>query len=235
MLMLTDKIKREIKDYSKEFSSREVCGLLVGNEKNVIFYKCLNISFHPNSDCILSPLDYVRASKLGKIIAHFHSHPTSGKPSFMDYLNSAAHSIYSLIYSIKLDRFFIIEPKLKDYLNLDYQIGKNDCFELVRNYYENELNISLSNYHRYDKWEFDMPNLMLDNYEKEGFYKVDFKDIKENDVIIFNILGFASHLGIYMGNNFILHHPENDKSVICELSKSLSKRIEVVIRHKSLL
>ena len=62
--------------------------------------------------------------------------------------------------------------------------------------------------------KLDNPNYILNNFEKEGFYSIDFKNIKENDILIFNIYGIPCHLAIYMGNGLILHHPENDKSVI---------------------
>ncbi len=231
--MLTDKLKSEIREYALSKKDEEMCGLLISKNSKISFYKCKNISYHKKDYCLLNPIDYVRASNQGKIIAHVHSQEDRN-PSFTDYLNAAGHKIYSIIYSTRYDKFSIIDPTLKSYLNLDYKINSSDCFELVRNYYKNELNIEISNYNRYDKWEFDKPNLILDNFEKEGFYKVSFKDIKVNDIIIFRIGGFLSHLAIYMNDNFILHHPENDKSVICELSPALLKRVELVIRHKDI-
>ena len=69
-----------------------------------------------------------------------HSQP-SGKPTFIDYLNAINHNIYSIIYSINQDKFYIIEPKLKDYLNLDYQCEISDCYTLVRNYFNKVSNL----------------------------------------------------------------------------------------------
>ncbi len=231
--MLNEKLKNEIREYALSKVDEEICGLLISKNSKISFYKCKNISYHKKDYSILNPLDYVNASNQGEIIAHVHSQE-GRNPSFTDYLNAAGHKIYSIIYSTKYDKFSVINPALKNYLNLDYKINSSDCFELVRNYYKNELNIKISNYNRYDKWEFDKPNLILDNFEKEGFYKVGLKDIQINDVMIFRIGGFLSHLAVYMDDNLILHHPENDKSVICELSLALSKRIELVIRHKDI-
>jgi len=232
--MLTNKLKSDIKNYALSNSTEEVCGLIISKDNNLEIFKCNNSSYHKTNFCILNPLDYIRAANTGKIVAHFHSHPGKEKPSFMDYLNATNHNIYSIIYSIGLDEFFIIEPKLKNYLNLDFHIGFNDCFELIRNYYKNELNISIPSYHRDNNWEKKNPNYILDNYKDGGFYKVDYKDIKINDVIVFNMGRVPQHLSIYLDNNLILHYPINDKSTISELTPELISRINIVLRHKDI-
>jgi len=229
--MLTEYLKNEMRKYSLENSGKESCGLLVKTKEDIIFIKCKNMSHHKDNHCVLYPLDYIRASKLGKIVGHFHSQ-SDIEPSFTDYLNAYNHNIYSIVYSWKSDRFSIIEPELKNYLNLDYELGKNDCFELVKNYYKKELHISISEFKRYNKWELDSPTLITDNIEKEGFKRIKFKDIMKNDVIVFNIYGIPSHLSIYMGNYLILHHPENEKSIVSELSEGWIKRINCILRHK---
>lgn len=231
--MLNNNIKSEIKEYALANRGSEICGLLIKNKDDINFYKCRNISYYKEYNCILNPFDYIKASKVGKIIGHVHSQEDR-YPSFIDYLNAISHNIYSIIYSWKYDKFSIIEPKLKTYLNLEYKLGKNDCFELVKNYYKNELDITIPEHKRYDKWELDNPNLIINNIEGDGFHKVNFEDIKKNDIIIFNIYDIPCHLAIYLGSGLILHHPENDRSVLCELSKGLLKRINAVIRHKDL-
>ncbi len=231
--MLTDKIKSEIKEFSLTNREEESCGVLVSIGDEVITYKSKNISFHKSKHAILNPLDYIRAAKLGKIIAHFHSQPC-GAPSFTDYLNAINHNIYSIIYSIKRDIFYIIEPKLKDYLDLDYQCGISDCYTLVREYFNKELNIKLNDYNREDNWWKNSPNLILENFKKEGGIPVSFGDIRPNDVIVFNVNNIPGHFSIYIGSGLILHHPFEEKSIISEISEPLKKRICMVIRHKDL-
>ena len=231
--MLTNDIKNQIREYAISNKGKEVCGLLVKSRDEIIFYKCKNISPDPKDYCTLNPFDYIRVSEKGKIVAHIHSQEDK-EPSFLDYRNAVSHNIYSIIYSYKYDKFSIIEPKLKNYLNVDYSIGKNDCFGMVRNYYKNELNIDINDYNRDAGWEIIRPNYILELFEKEGFYKINLEDIKRNDVIIFNFNDIPQHISIYMGNEMILHHPEEQKSIISELTKALKKRINIVIRHKDI-
>ncbi len=232
-MILSEEIKTQIREYCIKNIPKESCGLIVDIRGILTIYPCKNISYHSNEHAILNPLDYVRAAKLGKIVCHWHSHEHKGT-SLIDNLNAFNHNVYSVIYSWKYDRFYVIEPKLEEYLNLDYKFGKNDCFELVRNYYKNELNILISNYDRYEKWELDKPTYILDNFEKEGFYKIKLNDIKLHDVFIFKIYNSPSHLGVYLENNFILHHPINEKSVISEITDGLKKRINCIVRHKDI-
>jgi hypothetical protein len=79
------------------------------------------------------------------------------------------------------------------------------------------LNIVLNDYNRTEEWWNENPNLIIDNFKKEFGVEIDIKDIRENDVIVFNICGVPRHFAIYLGGDFILHHPINEKSVINEL------------------
>jgi cell wall-associated NlpC family hydrolase len=231
--MITNELKFKIKEYSLLNKSEESCGLILNIHNSLDIYKCRNISYHKKNHAILNPYDYIKASKLGKIVGHFHSQPT-GEISYLDYINASGHNLNSIIYIIDKDKFYLINPDKKDYLNLDYKCGVSDCYSLVRNYFKKELNIQLNDYNREDGWWKVNPNLILENFTKEDGIEVEFKDIKVNDILAFEIAGATCHFAIYLGNNFILHHPINDKSVIGELSEALIKRIKLVIRHKNL-
>ena len=214
-------------------AEEESCGLIISTETEVLVFKSKNISYHKGNNAILNPLDYIRASKIGKIIGHFHSQPF-GPPSFIDYLNAINHDIYSVIYSIKSDIFYVIEPKLKDYLDAEYKCGVSDCYTLVREYFNKELNIKLNDYNREDNWWKKSPNLILENFKNEGGITVSFEDLKPNDVIVFNVNNVPGHFSIYMGCGLILHHPFGERSIISEISEPLKRRICIIIRHKDL-
>jgi cell wall-associated NlpC family hydrolase len=230
---LTDNIKKEMVAFANGHSPCEVCALLIEKDNKLSIFKCQNISPDKQNHAILSPIDYIRASKRGKIVAHFHSQKEKN-PSLLDNINAFNHNIYSIVYSWYFHKFSIVEPKLKDYLNKDYQIGVNDCYSLVINYFKNELNINIKDYNRDENWYKKEPNPILENFKNQGGVPVSFGDIRKHDVIVFNISGVPSHFAIYLGNNFILYHPYNDKSIINELSDSLKKRIIVILRHKNL-
>ena len=232
--MLNDEIKSKIKELSLQNSSEEICGLILFKDSKYIVHQCENISYHKTENAILNPMDYIKASRIGKIVAHFHSHPTSDKPSFLDYLSATNHNLYSIIYSLKSNKFYIIEPKLLEYLNADYKCGISDCYSLIRNYFDKELNIKLNDYNRGDNWWEKEPNLIIDNLKNEGAVEIEYKDLKVNDLILFSFNGVLSHFSIYLGGGMILHHPIGDKSIISELNDSLKRRISKVIRHKNL-
>jgi len=231
--MLFESLKDELRDYSNENSPNECCGLIIEKNDKISFFKCANISSNKKTSCVLSPLDYMRAYKKGKIIAHFHSQPDKSA-SIIDYINAVNHNIFSVIYSWEFDLFSFVEPKLKDYLNKDYNIGKSDCYTLVIDYFRDELGVKLKDYERKGEWWKESPNLILDNFKKEGGIAVDFKDIKRNDVVAFNLGGAVCHFAIYLGDGMYLHHPYNEKSIISEIDEKYIKKISLVIRHKSL-
>lgn len=232
-MFINNELKNEIKKYSLENKPNEVCGFILKKNNELVIYKGQNISNDKENFCVLSPLDYIRATKKGKVLAHFHSQKER-YPSLLDNINAYNHNIYSIIYSWYYDSFSVIEPKLKDYLSRPYKIGESDCYSLIRDYFKNELNIKIKNYNRNKDWWKENPDLIIDNFKNEGGILVSFGDIKKNDLIVFEIGGYVSHFSVYLGNNFILHHPENENSVINELSEALKKRIALIIRHKSL-
>ena len=232
MDILTEKIKNKIIEISNNNKNEEICGLVIKRFDNLLVFECENVAFHKKNHCVLNPLDYIKADKMGEIIAHFHSQDEDGY-SNTDFINACGHNIFSIIYCKKNENFYIIDPKNKNYLNLDFKIGENDCFSLVRNFYKDRFNIIINNYERNENWYKKDPNIILNNFTKENFKEIDTKDIKENDVLIFNIGGVSQHFAIYMGNNFILHHPFNSVSIINELTNSLKNRIIKVVRHNN--
>lgn len=229
-MIFNNYIKSEIKKQALQDAPKETCGLIVSVSGDLIIHPCKNISYHSRNNCIINPLDYVKAARSGEIVGYYHSHENENL-SFLDNLNAFNHNIYSIVYSWGYDKFYLIEPKLQEYLYKDFKIGENDCFSLIRNYYKNNKKINISDYNRDEKWAEKTPNIILDNFKKEGFVKVDYKDIKEDDIIVFNINGILSHFSIYLGNNFILHHPRNEKSLISEITEPLQKRIGAIFRY----
>lgn len=230
--MLSQNIKNKIKEHDNKFPNEEVCGLilLVNNEFEV--FPCKNVSFSRKDHCILDVLDYIKAERTGEIVGMYHSQENDA-PSLIDNLTSDNFNIFSIIYCWKLEKFYVIKPQLINYLYKDFEIGKYDCFSLVKNYYYQQLNINLNDYERKEDWYVLKPKLILDGFKKEGFITVE--DKKIHDILLFGKdLDNLYHMGIYLKNNTFVHHPRNSKSVIEDLGHWDSKLI-LTIRHKSLL
>lgn len=234
--MLTLRLKQEIRNYASQFIGEEIGGLLIQKNGEVQFFPCTNLSYNKNNSYILSYLDYLKAEKYGKIIAQVHSQENDGS-SLLDNISAHDFNLYSIIYCWKSDKFYIIKPELKDYLYKDFIIGTNDCFSLMRNYFKQELNIHINNFNREDNWYVISPNLIADNFSKEGFIEIDdVGKLKTNDIFLFgNNKSELYHIGIYQGNNLFLHHPRDSKSCIEDLNLHWLNKLMVIIRHKNLL
>lgn len=90
------------------------------------------------------------------------------------------------------------------------EVGDEDCFHLVRIFYKENFGIDITNYARPSDWRADASDLITQLHEREGFIKIGNwkpKDIRPGDVIVMSV-GEANpnHLGIYVGNDEMLHH-----------------------------
>jgi proteasome lid subunit RPN8/RPN11 len=245
--MLSNTLKSQIKEYSNCFVPNESCGLLVSshnskllanNDKNnLTFFPCKNTSEEPTKHFLLDQRDYLKASKRGEIKALIHSQPHSDF-SELDKLNAVGHSIYSIVYCWLNDEFFYLDPQnleINKYIGREFEIGKSDCFTLLREYYKNELNIQINDYPHKDGWYEENPRIIIENYQKEGFRVVELENIQKHDILISAFTSeYPMHFAINLGGNQILHHERNKFSNIEFLSDSYIRKIKMIVRHKNL-
>lgn len=231
--MLNLQLKKEIKEYSLSKKGEEICGLIIIKDNNYIFYKCKNISYNKQNHSVINPLDYIGAEKTGKIVGAVHSQP-SDKISLMDEMTAIEHNIFSIVYCFESDKFYIINPELSFYLTKDFDIDKANCFTLVRDFYLNRLNIKLNHYNINEDWFEKNPNLIYEIFteQRDKWEQISLNLIQENDIIIFGRdFETLNHMGIYLGNNLMLHHPRNNKSIIEDLDDRYKKKIHLMIRY----
>ncbi len=229
--MLTPQIKSLIKKYTLDEKPNEICGLILKFPNSYELFSCENISYHKTEHCILNPLDYVHADKIGNIVAHYHSQEHDN-PSILDNITAFNQNLYSIVYCWKNDKFYIIEPKLEDYLNIDFQIGINDCFSLVQRYYKREKNIIINNYNRKDNWHLIEPQIIYNNIINEGFKEIKIDEIQKSDLLFFGkSKNELYHIGIYLNNNLMLHHPRDNVSVIEYLNSLWKNKIKMAVRY----
>jgi proteasome lid subunit RPN8/RPN11 len=231
--MLNIELRNQIKNYALENPNEEFCGLLLASGDCQLIYKCKNISSNKDKHFELSPLDYLRAWDEGrnKIIGLIHSQKST-RPSTLDILNYRNFKIPSYIYSIEADDFIEVTDchfKYNNYLGKNFEINKQDCFSLVRAFYKTERNIEITDYHREDNWFHAFPDIAGQVYEREGFIKIDFKDIIEGDILEFN----HGHFGIYLEGDLLMHHERRRFSSIEALTYTWKKRITNCYRHKN--
>lgn len=234
-----EQIKQSIKQFSLEEAPNETCGIILKNENKIEAIKCKNHASNKEQKFLISPFDFLKIGNSGEIIGYFHSHLNSTKFSLIDRIQSEAHHLPSIIYSIQEDLFNTYIPNnfKNPYIGLEFKIGVSDCFSLFRNFYKNELNIEIVDCYR-NEFSFEGNEDLFEKIyelEKDNFVRFyDFNQLKRNDGIIFKMIkDKASHIAIYLGGGQILHHPRNNLSLIENLTDSYKRRIGYFVKHRS--
>lgn len=245
--MLTAKIKKAINAHAKECHPRESCGVIIGKE----YVPCKNIAVD-DAQFEIDPWDLVGAAKEGKIKAYVHSHPDgTTKMSVPDKVEMSHHGLPWIItdgVNVELHPYSDFKAPL---LRRDYHHGLLDCFTIVKDYYQRELDIPISDYKRDDAWWEDAKSkpLYVDNFKNEGFIEVD--TIQEHDVILCR-LGRTEHINhalIFIGDGsleseltddvigdcLVLHHPYGRESLREIYGDNWQRRKAMIVRHKDLI
>lgn len=231
--MLTNLLKQQIKEHALKTPLEETCGLICSSGDSLLYYPCKNMSSNKKNHFEVSVFDYLRISENNKIVGMAHSQQ-SILPSSLDIVNSLGHNIKSYIYSTEHDQFIeVTENHLKysKYLGLSFEINKNDCLSIVKNFYKNEFGIILGEYFRTDNWYKDNPNIIKESYEKENLIEVNKKELRFGDILVFSF----AHLGIYLEKDLLLHHTRDKYSNIEKLEDPLLNRLSLCLRHKNRL
>lgn len=227
--MLSYQTKQKIKQLALQ-TNNEVCGAIVNN--NV--YPCQNISINPEKNFIISPLDYLKINKIGKINYIYHSHNQNPTFSEFDEINLHNLKLRGFLYCKETDSFnyFFPESYQNTYVGRPFEIGISDCYSLVYDYYKNELNIKLPEIKRADGWYKKTPNIVNENIPP-SFIKIKLEEGKKNDIVIFDLLdnNVPCHFGIYLENDLILHHQRNKLSTIELMPPERKKRVAYLLKY----
>ena len=244
--MLTKSIKAAIIKHASEQHPLESCGVIIGKE----YVPCTNIAKH-DAQFEICPRDLVKASTKGEILAYVHSHPDgTTQMSIPDKVEMTHHKLPWVItdgFDVELHPYSEFKAPL---LGRPYYHGLLDCYTLVKDYYQRELDITLNDYKRDDVWWEDAKSkpLYLDNFKTEGFVEVD--TIQKHDLILCR-LGRTEHVNHALvfigdgtlksertddviGDSLVLHHPYNRDSLREIYGESWQRRAAIIIRHKSM-
>ena len=120
------------------------------------------------------------------------------------------------------------------YVGREFVHGVVDCYTLVRDWYAREYSIELRDYHRRDQWWDHGENLYVENFEKEGFYKISVGDVQRGDLILMNLVSpVPNHAAIYMGDQQVLHHVQGRLSSRDVYGGYYGKSTACALRHES--
>jgi proteasome lid subunit RPN8/RPN11 len=104
-------------------SSLEVCGFVTYEDGEFKSEPAKNIASYADDVFEIHPLEILKKMRSGKLVAIYHSHPTTGEEeSKFDQFNCDNSCIPYLIYSKQSEKFNLVMPKIshvkKEYVDL---------------------------------------------------------------------------------------------------------------------
>jgi proteasome lid subunit RPN8/RPN11 len=229
-------IKAQIIALAEQTPTVEVCGFIALNPLPLVV-PCPNVSPTPDTSFQIAPSDYLRAKSQGQLVGMYHSHPRAGGFSDADLHYSTELALPLYLYNVETKAWsdHIPSTYVVPLTGRQFCWGFNDCFGCVRDYYRQECGIPIRDYDRDDHFQANKDRRMWDNFEKEGFVKIEgLGQMKKHDALIFATNAMPQHVGVFKGNSRILHHPLNSLSRIDLFNSNWQRRLKAVVRHRTL-
>ena len=224
--------------HAKEQEPKESCGLLVvikGKEK---YFACKNLADQPKDMFIIDPADWAAVEDIGEITAVIHSHPTTS-PQL-----SEADKVACEKTNLK---WYVVQPNLEQWVEYEpcgYKsplIGRKwtwavqDCWSLCRDYYQEELGITLRDWDRPTSSDAFLLNPTFErSFVSTGFRELEpTEELEKNDLLLMSIGSPGlNHIGLYLEKQLVLHHLQNRLSSRDLLDEWLLKCIGKRIRYE---
>lgn len=123
---------------------------------------------------------------------------------------------------------------------ISYVTGRDDCYGLVRKWMKKHYDMQLTNYARPLAWDESGMNLLHDFFDREGFQLIHtpLSRLEIGDVLLMRLVniknrhaGVPNHIGVYVGNGYVLHHQYGIKSKADALNERWRGRVLDTLRH----
>lgn len=236
-----------IKEISLSNKIEEICGLIYLKDKKLELYPCENVSFDKRKNFIINPFDFRICKTKGDIVACYHSHVKGGGFSGEDISNSLNIELPYILYNNVLDKFYFFYPKdkifYKNYVNLKYIHGVNDCWSTIGRYINSELKINIkdpepSRIYKKDtnlSWDYEARKIWMQESNLMKVIPKDYSDIQRNDILVMKTPkeDFPSFGALVLDDNLILHQTDHQDSKIEHLRRSHVKMIQYAGRFIS--
>jgi len=234
-MKLTDAMQADIVQHAKDEFPKECCGLVAVVKGRRRYFPCRNIAQTPDEHFVLDGWHEVEDK--GEIVAVCHSHPvTNPRPSEADRVACEKSGLPWFIVNPNTEGWGYCEPEGFElqYVGREFVHGIVDCYTLVRDFFQREYGITLSDYRRRDQWWHNGENMYVENFAKEGFLRVPIQELQRGDLLLMNLQSpVPNHAAIYLGDQQILHHVQGRLSSRDLLGGYYLKSCDRAIRHES--
>ncbi len=223
---------------------RECCGLIVAAGNGEAYIPCRNVATTPSEHFRLPAEDFADAEDVGEVLAVVHSHPNApAAASDADRVMCEASGLPWHIVSV--GQVTGADPECGDLQTIEpcgyeaplvgrqFAHGQLDCYSLVRDFYERELGIQLSQYEREDDWWDKGQDLYnLSRLRAEGFDLIE-GEPQRGDMVLMQIRSpVPNHAGVYLGDGQLLHHMHGRLSEVITYGGMWAERTRYIVRHK---
>ena len=221
---INDSLAQFVKECGFKRYPNEACGLIYADTKGKPhFVECKNGSLEPRHNFLIEPQEYLEVEKLGEVVGCWHTHcnvsPRASDADKQAAINTQVPWFIGSIYGDDIPREFqglelveVDEEYEAPLIGRTYSFGVFDCFSLMRDYYRRELGIKLPELPRTERIWTSEPDYM----SKQAVQNFDLVRMPEGESPMVGDLFFiqtglegADHIGIYVGNDKILHQMRN--------------------------
>ncbi len=225
--------------HARECLPKESCGLLAIVKGKETYFPCKNLANNQITYFIIDPDDWANAEDSGELIGLIHSHPkgsifpSDNDKAACEYLGLEWH-----IYSPELNDWYSFKPsgyKQPFLIGRQWIWGAADCWSLVVDYFKS-INLEVKDWPRpKDPREMFTNGLFEYALPKTGLTEVN-DEIKKNDVLLFSTGKYKGcHVGVYVGEQMVLHHQVGRLSsrdlLDSQMQKSIYKKYRYVEKN----
>jgi proteasome lid subunit RPN8/RPN11 len=222
--------------HANEAIPREACGVILSTGEQWEYRRCRNVAADTDQFEI-DAQDLAAAEDAGEVACIVHSHPyVSPEPSQADLVCCNAGTLPWLIVNAPVGGYRYLQPDASFTLPLlgrRWAYGVLDCYSLVRDYYRQELGLTLNDYPRNGHWWERGESVFVDHFAAEGFVRV-YETPRAHDVLLMQIeADVPNHVGVMLpgtGSKF-LHHLLDHLSCDQVYGGYWEKHTIMVLRH----